>query len=302
MRPKSSFPADSAAIVVISPHFDDGVLSCGQLLASYPGSIVVTALAGRPSSYGKLTAWDAAAGFQAGDDVVAARRAEDQAALAALGARPVWLDFCDEQYGHSPTLEMLAGGLARAIRETKGRVVFAPLGLSHPDHKRTNAAVSTLIWSLPDLDWFAYEDAIYRCSSHALRARLKALSRVGIDAVRAGSSSNHGLAEKRQAIQLYPSQIRALCAPGHPGYHDALKPERYWRLSTRLDRNVPVEPRQDLEALAPAFRALGEPDPPTRRQRWIARLPSPVRTALSGSLQIARLRTLRGWSDRYARN
>ena len=55
---------------------------CGQLLFSHPGSVVITALAGPPASYETVTGWDAAAGFRPGDDVIAARRAEDRAALA----------------------------------------------------------------------------------------------------------------------------------------------------------------------------------------------------------------------------
>src|SRR5689334_10074107 len=89
-------------VVVISPHLDDAVFGCGQLLALHPGSVVSTALAGRPPSYATVTGWDAAAGFRPGDDVIAARRAEDRAALQILDARPVWLDFTDDQYGRSP--------------------------------------------------------------------------------------------------------------------------------------------------------------------------------------------------------
>ena len=43
-----------------------------------------------------------APGFEAGDDVVAARRREDEAALAALAARPTWLDFPTRSTARSP--------------------------------------------------------------------------------------------------------------------------------------------------------------------------------------------------------
>src|SRR5690242_3070034 len=101
-------PRGAQPVLVISPHLDDAVFGCGQLLATYPGSVVITALAGRPASYATVTPWDELAGFAPGEDVIAARRAEDHAALAILQASPVWLDFSDDQYGNSPTAEVLS--------------------------------------------------------------------------------------------------------------------------------------------------------------------------------------------------
>ena len=83
-------------LVVVSPHFDDAVLGCGQLLSAHPGATVVTVLGGRPESYPEeVTHWDASGGFATGDDVVAARREEDRNALAVLDATSVWLEFSD---------------------------------------------------------------------------------------------------------------------------------------------------------------------------------------------------------------
>ena len=126
--------AGRGPVVVVSPHLDDGVFGCGQLLAAHPGSVVVTVFAGRPPRYDGLTAWDAAAGFRPGDDVVGLRRDEDRAALALLRARPVWLDFRDAQYGDSPSVDAVSGALEAAIREVDAPSVFIPLGLFHSDH------------------------------------------------------------------------------------------------------------------------------------------------------------------------
>jgi LmbE family N-acetylglucosaminyl deacetylase len=73
-------PKTFERMAVISPHLDDGVFSCGDLLASHPGAAVVTVFAGGPSSSTDIKPWDAAAGFHPGDNVMAARRAEDQTA------------------------------------------------------------------------------------------------------------------------------------------------------------------------------------------------------------------------------
>ena len=72
-------------IVVVSPHFDDAALGAAHVLGTYPGSTVITVMAGWPPSYPEEpTDWDACGGFVAGDDVVAARREEDLAALEVL--------------------------------------------------------------------------------------------------------------------------------------------------------------------------------------------------------------------------
>src|SRR5205085_7412091 len=86
-------------IVVVSPHFDDAVQGAGYVLAGHPGATVVTVMAGRPPAYPDVPSeWDARGGFVAGDDVVALRREEDEAALAVLGAEHRWLGFSDHQY------------------------------------------------------------------------------------------------------------------------------------------------------------------------------------------------------------
>ena len=81
--------------LVISPHLDDAVFSCGRLLAAAPGSIVVTVFAGIPPRDTPAPPWDRRAGFDRADEAMHARRDEDRRALARLDARPVWLDFLD---------------------------------------------------------------------------------------------------------------------------------------------------------------------------------------------------------------
>src|SRR5262249_20683360 len=71
-----------ARVIVISPHPDDAVLSCGRFLAAHPGVQVVTVFAGVPARYPDPPGrWTVLSGFGAGDDVVRARRAEDDDAI-----------------------------------------------------------------------------------------------------------------------------------------------------------------------------------------------------------------------------
>jgi len=218
-------------IAVISPHLDDAVLGCGQLLSSRPGSVVITALAGPPASYETVTGWDAAAGFRPGDDVIAARRAEDHAALAILDARPVWLDFPDDQYGPSPSVNLLAGALDRAVIANGLTTVYIPLGLFHNDHKLTHAAALRVLDRHPGLAWYGYEEPNYRLVANLRSERLQALLAAGIIATPTGGSFDAGRDAKRAAVAEYRSQLRALASPGKPGTEDVFGPERYWRLS-----------------------------------------------------------------------
>lgn len=233
-------------VVVISPHLDDAVFGCGQLLCMHPGSVVITALAGPPASYETVTGWDAAAGFGPGDDVIAARRAEDRAALAILHARPVWLDFLDDQYGNSPSVALLADGLERAIIATGLTTIYVPLGLFHNDHKLTHAAMLRVRDRHPAFVWFGYEEPNYRLVPHLRSERLQALRAAGIIATPADVSSDGGRDAKRAAVAAYRSQLRALAAPGMPGVEDVFASERYWRLSAG------AAPSDDAEQLRAA--------------------------------------------------
>jgi LmbE family N-acetylglucosaminyl deacetylase len=232
-RLSSTRPAPDALpgpLVVVSPHCDDAVLGCGELLAGHPGAEVVTVFAASPPSNAPLTPWDEAAGFQAGDAVMEARREEDRAALALLGAVAVWLEFRDAQYGPSPAPEDVARVLETVLRHA--RTVFIPLGLVHPDHQLTHAASLLVLRRRPDLEWFAYEDAIYRRAARDLVGeRIRELAAAGLAPTPAAPALTSAAARKRVAIECYRSQLRALASPFGPGHGDAFAPEGYWRLT-----------------------------------------------------------------------
>ena len=227
--------ARTAPVVAVSPHLDDAVFGCGQWLALHPGSWVVTVFAGRPSfsettseTGSVLTEWDAAGGFGVGDDVVAARREEDRAALAILGARPVWLEFCDSQYGLSPTAQEVAAPLEAAIVASGATSIAIPLGLFHSDHALTHAACLIVMRRRPGPTWLAYEEALYRTLPKLVDMRLRELSDAGIEARAAFSLRTEE--QKRSAVEEYRSQLRALSTPGRLGHQDAFQEERFWRL------------------------------------------------------------------------
>jgi LmbE family N-acetylglucosaminyl deacetylase len=135
-------------IVVVSPHFDDGVLSLGASVAAWrrggAAVFVLTVFGCHPDSTAPAGGWDPRGGFATEGDSARARREEDRRACAVLGATPVPLTFGSVDYER--------GGDERAVQQAVKDVLDgAELALlpgsplSHPDHEwLTRALVGTL--------------------------------------------------------------------------------------------------------------------------------------------------------------
>lgn len=171
-------------IVVVSPHFDDAALGGAHLLATYPGTTVITVCGGPPDAYPEEpTDWDALGGFVAGDDVVAIRREEDRAAMALVDATPVWLDFVDWQYlrkDERAAPEEVATMLEAALARVAPTAVFLPVGVANPDHVLTHDAGRLVLDRHPDITWFAYEDHGYKHIPGLLAWRISKLFHSGL--------------------------------------------------------------------------------------------------------------------------
>ncbi len=215
--------------LVVSPHLDDAVLGCGAWIAAHPGALVLTLFAGAPPAPGARTEWDAACGFQSAAQAIAARRAEDRAALALLGAQPEWLDWCDDQYGVPAPPEAITADLRRALARHDPDAVLVPLGLFHRDHVGAHEAALPLVAEQRGRAWYAYEDALYRAIPGLVQRRLGWLERRRVTATPGGAAAATGA--KRRALACYASQLRGLATPGRPGHADAFATERLWRLS-----------------------------------------------------------------------
>jgi LmbE family N-acetylglucosaminyl deacetylase len=225
-------PAEFGRIAVLSPHLDDAALSCGALLAAAPGALTITVFAGAPDDRAMQTEWDSACGFSNAGEAIAQRRAEDQAALAKLGAVAVWLDFCDSQYRQPAQPAQAAGMLAELLREQRVDSVLLPAGLFHADHLFTHEAALAVRREQPQLRWLMYEDVPYRRIDGLLQQRLALLQQIGVSATPLAINTNAMHADaKRAALACYASQLRGMHTPGRPGVQDAHTPERYWRLA-----------------------------------------------------------------------
>jgi len=215
-------------VLVLSPHLDDAIMSCGAFLLAHPGATVATLFAASPATYSvPLNEHDLACGFEPGDDSMAVRRAEDARALAVVGATPRWLDFC--QNSHVERAEPLAvpvGALEAVeglLAELAPTTVVAPLGLLHADHQALHAtALAAWARAAPEIAWLWYSDVPYVYVPTVLSARLRALYKAGLIATPACPPLSNDFEAKWRAFREYATQQPAMDAP--------------WRLRDRLER------------------------------------------------------------------
>ncbi len=151
--------------VFLSPHFDDVALSCGGMVAMATAAgervLVVTVCGALPPPEARSTLTDKihrARGFADGLAYVSARREEDRAAAAILGAHVEWGRSLDAiyrrpaDYDRSATLlgppvsgDPLLPEAAMLIADLRRRfpraTLYAPLGIGgHIDHRVVSAA------------------------------------------------------------------------------------------------------------------------------------------------------------------
>jgi LmbE family N-acetylglucosaminyl deacetylase len=130
--------------IILSPHFDDAVLSCWHVLAGTGEVLVVNVFAGEPPT-GTLGWWDELAGATDSAAAVRTRVEEDRQALARVGRATVELPFLDGQYREG---DQAPEEIVQALRGVlvAGARIYAPasLGDHHPDHTAVRAAALAL--------------------------------------------------------------------------------------------------------------------------------------------------------------
>jgi LmbE family N-acetylglucosaminyl deacetylase len=154
--------------VFLSPHFDDVALSCGGIVAMATAAgervLVVTVCGALPSPEARSSLTDKihrVRGFADGVAYVSARREEDRAAAAILGAHIEWGSSLDAiyrrpaDYNRSATLvgppvsgDPLFPEAAMLIADLRRRfpraTFYAPLAIGgHIDHRVISAAART---------------------------------------------------------------------------------------------------------------------------------------------------------------
>jgi hypothetical protein len=159
MKASTRSQPQSPLTVILSPHFDDAVLSLGGVLSQRVNeTIVVTIFGGNPAPAQLAEGWAAAAGFGNSDMEITTRTMENARALCRYGARAHDLSYLDFPYRDKSDDALLPLRIAQditAILEPHSlRRVFLygpaalPLSHAHPDHRIVHDAflvVSTRI-------------------------------------------------------------------------------------------------------------------------------------------------------------
>lgn len=174
--------------VILSPHFDDAVLSCWHVLTGAGEVLVVNVFAGEPPA-GTLGWWDRLAGVTDSAAAVRTRVEEDRRALALAGRAAVNLPFLDSQYRQP---HQAPGEIVQALREVlvTGARIYAPASLG--DHHRDHAAVRAAALALHA------EGANVALYADLPHATMKGWPRWVLD----GASSGTDTAGERWASQL----------------------------------------------------------------------------------------------------
>ena len=208
----------------LSPHFDDVVLSCGGMVAAQAQKgvpvEVATVFAAGPASGEELTAFARWQHERWGDVETAyqRRREEDQAALVALGARPLWLPFRDAIYRGQryvsdealvgqvhPAEASLPTEIARALVErlSPEAVVCLPLSAGrHVDHQLVVGLAGEMATRGAAIAF--YEDFPYASRPGAVE---EAIARLGLAVTPHVIDVSEQIEAKIAAIALYASQV-----------------------------------------------------------------------------------------------
>ncbi|ETF03603.1 hypothetical protein W822_05860 [Advenella kashmirensis W13003] len=225
--------SEHGPVVVFSPHYDDAVFSCGELLSSLSLGTVITIYTGVPDNKQMRTDWDMRCGFSNADQAMRQRAFENETALADLQAEAIDLGFLDSQYLEEPRrgAELLADITSLNLEKIKPYSVFFPIGLFHEDHIHASDMLLTICNRFPDILWFVYEEIPYRNKQERVLARITNLVERGFALEHFATCKS--VRNKMSAVNAYKSQFRGL------GYEDGepilLQEEKYWRLHCYLD-------------------------------------------------------------------
>ena len=215
-------------ILLVSPHFDDAVLSAGQYMADRPDTEVATVFGGYPLTPDRVkTPYDIKCGFDNAEDAVSQRRIENDQALALLEATAVDLPFPDSQYEGMGANMVSPSEITTALQELVDRnnyeIIMAPLGLAHPDHHKVTDAVMRIRTELPIYLW---EDLPVRVvEPNLVPPRLEKYG-LTLDKLMNPLTTGDKMAKKIRSMLCYKSQVNTGILDPYLMY----VPERFWKV------------------------------------------------------------------------
>lgn len=221
---------DNSVIIVLSPHFDDAVISMGGLLAKHEHPTVVATFFTAEPAVATSTQWDTMSGFSNSKDAVTARTQENQKALTTLGVDAIKnFGYMDSQYRHGTSSDAdLEQNMAQDIQALlasygdKQISVYAPSifgpKISHPDHALLHRAFFDVAENYPkqNVTFYFYEDYPYveqfnKTSVISVEKNLENDTNRIFDTVQIPLTARQ-VSKKENSLSAYTSQIKAFDA------------------------------------------------------------------------------------------
>jgi LmbE family N-acetylglucosaminyl deacetylase len=217
-------------IVILSPHFDDGVLSLGGFMAKREQELLVaTFFTQRPTEI-LHTNWDKISGFSNSDDAIFSRTKENENALAPFNTIIKNYDYPDFQYRKRNQDKEIRNGITKDIQsivetyENREIFIYGPAifgeKITHPDHKIVHDAFMDFFRTnkKTNLHFFIYEDFLYirqfmNTSLGNFNDFLNKQENI-ISKENSVELDKSELDEKISSIYAYPSQVKAFISLG----------------------------------------------------------------------------------------
>lgn len=198
--------------LVISPHFDDAVLSCGHLLAANPSSVVATVCGGIvPEGVPASAGWDAL-DWNSANEATIGRRAEDLAALSRLSARQVCCDVFDGPYrgASQGDLGPFVQAVAWVLDLVDAASIAIPIGGKHDDHTLTRQGAMIALLATGDTGVYFYADLPY----YTIDSPDQLAAELGAEPPEWIAVTPEMVSQKVSALECYPTQMRHLKITG----------------------------------------------------------------------------------------
>lgn len=264
--------------LIVAPHADDETLGCGGLaILKRAAGVRVDVIV---ATDGAATHPGVAHHKLSGDDIVALREEETQAACAVLGIAPENVRFLRYPDGALATRALdLEKSLALAIAEISPEEIYVcSLADGHRDHVALARAVRSLasdgrlagarLWEYPVWYWdYRSWRPAGTTNKHgfvlAVAAMLRAVCRTPVVAV----SIRSLLAQKREALDCHRSQLGRLEEePNWEGLPECFLENffRDWELFFPLETRPSAA--EDVRRISPATRLTLRPTGPNRCQ------------------------------------
>ena len=225
--------------IILSPHFDDAVLSMGGFMANRKNPLIVATFFTEKPSEPVQANWDNLSGFKNSDEALAVRVEENARALGRTGTHAINMRYLDFQYRRERNLESEEKILQsmkkdiKTILDTFGTAknvsIYGPSEFgqrfTHPDHKLVHDAFASVAREKSEqnsprrIRFFFYEDfpyiSRYRTSTTTPLQKFLEERNAGLTLRELPLAiSLMELEEKIKSIKAYASQDKAFEALG----------------------------------------------------------------------------------------